>query len=151
MAADINSVVLVGRLTRDAELKYTNSGFPISKLGLAVNRKRKKEGQWIEEANFFDILLWGKIAEALQPYLVKGKLIGVHGELSQNRWEQDGQTRSKVEIVANNIQLLGGRVGTQGPGTQNRNTYSAPEENTYAPTGTQGTSTMDNFEDDIPF
>jgi single-strand DNA-binding protein len=151
VATDINSVVLVGRLTRDAELKYTNSGMPISKLGLAVNRKRKKDGQWTEEANFFDVLLWGKIAEALQPYLVKGKQIGIQGELSQNRWEQDGQPRSRVEIVANNIQLLGGKMGTQGTGTQNRNTYSKPEGNTYSPTGTPGTSSTDNFEDDIPF
>lgn len=143
MAADINSVVLVGRLTRDAELKYTNSGLPISKLGLAVTRKRKKDGQWTEEANFFDILLWGKIAEVLQPYLVKGKQIAVQGELSQNRWEQDGQSRSRVEIVANSIQLLGSKMGTQGTGTQNQNTYSPPEN--------RGSSSTDNFEDDIPF
>ena len=143
MAADINSVVLVGRLTRDAELKYTNSGFPVSKLGLAVTRNRKKDGQWIDEANFFDIVLWGKIAEVLQPYLVKGKQIGIQGELSQNRWEQDGQTRSRVEIVANNIQLLSSKTGTQGTSTPNTQTFTPPQDT--------GTTAPDNFEDDIPF
>jgi single-strand DNA-binding protein len=143
VAADINSVVLVGRLTRDAELKYTNSGLPISKLGLAVNRKRKKDGQWTEEANFFDILLWGKIAEVLQQYLTKGKQICVQGELSQNRWEQDGQPRSRVEIVATNVQLLSSRSGTQG--TSNYSSQSSP------PPGDSGNKPPDNFEDDIPF
>lgn len=143
MATDINSVVLVGRLTQDAELKYTNSGFPVSKVRIAVNTKRKKEGVWTEEGNFFDVVIWGKIAEVLQPYLVKGKAIGVQGELRQNRWEQDGQPRSRVEIVANNIQLLGGKPSTQGTGTQNTETFSPPQE--------EKTNPPDNFEDDIPF
>ena len=155
MAADINSVVLVGRLTRDAELKYTNSGLPISKLGLAVTRKRKKDGQWIDEANFFDILLWGKIAEVLQQYLVKGKQICVQGELSQNRWEQDGQSRSKVEVIANNLQLLGGNTGGGGgnyDGGRNEAPVSKPA-NTQSFGGFQPSSNNgpENFEDDIPF
>ncbi|MBN2532954.1 MAG: single-stranded DNA-binding protein [Spirochaetales bacterium] len=143
MATDINCVVLVGRLTQDAEVKYTNSGIPVGKVRLAVNTKRKKDGQWTEEGNFFDIVIWGKFAEALQPYLLKGKAIGVQGELRQNRWEQDGQPRSKVEIVANNVQLLSGKSGTQGSGNQTTQAY----------TPQQGGEVIspDNFEDDIPF
>ena len=106
--ADINVSVLTGRLTRDAELRFTATGQPVCKFSIAVNRRRKNGDQWEDEANFFDIVLFGKQAESLSKYLLKGKQVGVEGELSQNRWQQDGQNRSKVEIVADNVQLLGG-------------------------------------------
>jgi single-strand DNA-binding protein len=106
--ADVNHVILIGRLTRDAELKYTSGGMAVCKFALAVNKRRKQGEQWIEEANFFDVVAWGKTGESLNQYLVKGKQVAVEGELHQNRWEQDGQSRSKIEINANNIQLLGG-------------------------------------------
>jgi single-strand DNA-binding protein len=109
--ADINHVVLVGRLTRDAELRYTAGGQAVCKFSVAVNRRRKNGDQWEDEANFFDIVLWGRQGESLNQYLVKGKMIGVEGELRQDRWQQDGQNRSRVEIVANNLQLLGGGGG----------------------------------------
>ena len=116
--ADINHVVLVGRLTRDAELKYTTGGQAVCKFSVAVNRRRKNGDQWEDEANYFDVTLWGRQGEALNQYLLKGKSVGVEGELRQDRWQQDGQNRSKVEIVANNIQLLGGNPGGQGSGNQ---------------------------------
>ena len=112
--ADVNHVTLIGRLTRDAELKYTAAGFAISNFSIAVNRRRKNGDQWVEEANYFDINLFGKAAESLKPYLVKGKQIAVEGELKQDRWEQDGQSRSKVVITAGNVQLLGGGQGAGG-------------------------------------
>lgn len=142
MAADINHVVLVGRLTRDVEMKYTNNGMAVAKLGLAVNRRRKKDEGWVDEVSFFNITLWGKIAESLQPYLTKGKQIAVDGELRQNRWEQNGQSRSTVEIVANNIQLLGGKT------SDSSRDYSPSGGGAPAPS-TMGPS--DDFEDDIPF
>ena len=111
MAADINHVVLVGRLTRDAELKSIASGQAVCKFSIAVNRRRKSGEQWEDEPNFFDVVVWGRQGEALHQYLVKGKQVGVDGELRQNRWQQDGQNRSKVEIVANYLQLLGGNPG----------------------------------------
>ena len=104
--ADLNHVVLIGRLMRDAQLKYTVDGKAVCKFSVAVNRRRKNGDQWVDEANFFDIVLWGKQAESLNQYLVKGKMIEIDGELWQDRWEQDGQNRSKVEIVASNVQLL---------------------------------------------
>jgi single-strand DNA-binding protein len=137
--ADINHVVLVGRLTRDAELKYTSSGSPVCRLGLAINRRRKVGDQWEDEANFFDIVVWGRTAEALTPYLVKGKQIGVQGELRQNRWEQDGQRRSRVEVHAFNVQLLGSRGDSAGAGGGESPRPRAEE------------SPQDDFEDDIPF
>ena len=105
---DLNSVILIGRLTRDVELKYTSGGMAIASFAIAVNRRRKNGAQWVEEASFFDINLFGKSAEGLKQYLVKGKQVAIEGELRQDRWEQDGQPRSKVVVVANNVQLLGG-------------------------------------------
>jgi len=136
--ADVNHVVLVGRLTRDAELKYTGSGSAVSKFSLAINRRRKQGDQWVDEANFFDIVVWGKTAEALSKYLTKGKQVAVDGELRQSRWEQDGQSRSRVEIHANNIQLLGSSRGG-GSGQAGGGFEEAPQ------------SAPSEFEDDIPF
>ena len=98
------------------------------------------------------MVVWGRLAEALTPYLVKGKQIGVEGELRQNRWEQDGQPRSRVEINANNIQLLGGRSGQQGErapmgGDDEARGVGAPGADTGASSGFSG----DDFDDDIPF
>ena len=106
--ADLNHVVLIGRLTRDSELKYTANGQAVCKFSIAVNRRRKSGDQWVDEANFFDVVVWGRQGEAINQYLVKGKLVGIDGELRQDRWEQDGQNRSKVEVVATNLQLLSG-------------------------------------------
>jgi single-strand DNA-binding protein len=152
--ADINRVIIVGRLTRDAELKYTSGGSPVAKFGIAVNRRRKVGDQWEEEANFFDVVVWGRIAEALNQYLVKGKQIGVEGELRQDRWEQDGQKRSRVEIVASNIMLLGGRGGEGGPGPSSAGGPGGAARGggpAGGPAGPAGPAGQDDFEDDIPF
>jgi len=133
--ADINNVVLVGRLTRNAELKYTPGGMAVSKISIAVNRKFKKGDEWVDEVNFFDVTIWGKTAESLQQYLLKGKQIGVEGELRQSRWEKDGKTLSKVEINANKVMLLGGGGKSE----------SAPNAQDTAPAAT------DEFMDDITF
>lgn len=154
--ADLNSVALIGRLTRDAELKYTAGGQAVCKFSIAVNRRRKNGDQWEDEANYFDIVLWGRQGESLNQYLVKGKQIGVDGELRQDRWQQDGQNRSRVEIVANNIQLLGGGQGPSGAASGQAGTYAGngsqerregfPERNPRDPQAGD-----DGFADDIPF
>jgi len=113
---DVNIVVLVGRLTRDAELKYTNSGQAICRFSVAVNRSRKQGDQWVDEASFFDVDYWGKGGEAVNQYLVKGKQVAIEGELRQDKWEQEGQARSKVVIAASNVQLLGGGQNSSGAG-----------------------------------
>jgi single-strand DNA-binding protein len=140
--ADVNHVVLIGRLTRDAELKYTNTGMAICKISLAVNRRRKVDEQWTEEASFFDATIWGKMGEAIAKYLVKGKQIGIEGELRQSKWEQDGQARSKVEIVANNVQLLGSKSGDR---------PDIPRGDSEPSGNSSGEGKKDSFEDDIPF
>ena len=143
---DINRVFLVGRLTRDAELRYTTSATAVAKFSIAVNRSKKSGDQWEEEVSYFDIVLWGKIAEGLSKYLLKGKQVAVDGELRQSRWEQDGQNRSRIEIHASNIQLLGGG--------DNSNKDSGRQEGSSA-TGTEKdskTSNDEHFDDDgIPF
>ena len=148
--ADLNHVVLIGRLTRDAEIKYTSGGQAVCKFSIAVNRRKKTGDQWEDEANFFDIVLWGKQGESLQSYLVKGKMIGVDGELRQDRWQQDGQNRSKVEIIANYIQLLGGGGGDR----NDRQNYqsSLPNRNSQDNSSYNASQSKDDgFADDIPF
>ncbi len=139
---DLNNVTLIGRLTRDCEIRYTSGGLAICEFSVAVNRRKKEGDVWIDEPNFFSITLFGRQGEAIQRYLIKGKQVGVHGELRQDRWEQDGQKRSKVLIVANNVQLLGGSSGKS-------------EHSTSAPAGADVESSSPasgkEFEDDIPF
>ena len=145
--ADLNHVVLIGRLTREAELKYTSGGQAVCKFSIAVNRRKKNGDQWEDEANFFDIVVWGRQGESLHPYLVKGKMVGVDGELRQDRWQQDGQNRSKVEIIASYLQLLGGGGSSdrQNSGGQSRDN-PAPDSSSYS-----GSPKDDGFADDIPF
>lgn len=156
--ADLNRVTLIGRLTRDAELKYTSSGMAVCKFSIAVNKFRKSGEQRTEETHFFDIVLWGRSGESLNQYLIKGKQVAIDGELRQNRWEQDGQPRSKIEIVANNVQLLGGSPsgGSSAPSSRTqperdggwRRQPAEPGPQEYPDAG----SAMDaDFPDDIPF
>jgi single-strand DNA-binding protein len=149
--ADINHVVLVGRLTRDAELKYTAGGQAVCKFSVAVNRRKKSGEQWVDEANFFDIVLWGRQGESLNQYLVKGKLVGVDGELRQDRWEQDGQNRSKVEIIASNLQLLGGQGGGNGGASGSGSGGEQRRGDAERPPASEGHGGDDGFSDDIPF
>ena len=135
--ADVNHVILIGRLTKDILLKYTSGGMAIGSFSIAVNRRTKKGEQWVEEASFFDVSLFGKSAEGLAQYLTKGKQVAVEGELRQDRWEQDGQPRSKVTIAASNVQLLG---GNDAKGQQRQQTMNQARE--YS---------ADNFTSDIPF
>lgn len=142
MANDINHVIIVGRLTRAAEISYLPSGAVVAKISIAVNRSRKNGDQWVEEVSYFDSAIFGKTAENLKPYLTKGKQIGLEGHLKQDRWEKDGQKFSKISIVADNVQLLGGRSDGGGSG------YS---EAASAPTGAAISQSGDGDPDDIPF
>jgi single-strand DNA-binding protein len=148
--ADINNVTIVGRLTRDGELRYSNTGMAIMKLGIAVNTRKKDGDQWVDEANFFDVTLFGKLGESLSSYLTKGKQVGIEGSLRQERWEQDGQARTRVSIIANNLMLLGGRESSGENGPAAGGYDRSPERNT-APKRPKPTITESDFEDDIPF
>jgi len=130
MASDINKVICVGRLTRDAELKSAPNGQAVCKFSIAVNHSRRNGEQFENVANFFDVIVWGKQAETLHQYLVKGKAVAIDGELRQDRWQQNGQNRSKVEIVANHVQILGG--GQQQQGQQNEQPAQPELANDFA-------------------
>ena len=134
--ADVNHVIIIGRLTKDILLKYTSGGMAIGSFSIAVNRRTKKGDQWVEEASFFDVSLFGKSAEGLAQYLTKGKQIAVEGELRQDRWQNEGKSMSKIVINAINVQLLGGdkKAGQQRQDAGYQADYSA-----------------DSFESDIPF
>lgn len=142
MANDINHVTIVGRLTRDAEISYLPSGAAVAKISIAVNRSRKNGDQWVEEVSYFDSAIFGKTAENLKPYLSKGKQIGLEGHLKQDRWEKDGQKFSRISIIADNVQLLGGRSDGDGSG------YSGAAS---APAGEQSSQGGYGDPDDIPF
>jgi single-strand DNA-binding protein len=111
MPGDINRVTLVGRLTRDPEIRHLPSGTAVLQLGLAVNGRKKDEtGNWVDKPNFFDVKVFGNQAEMLINHLSKGRRIGVDGRLEWSSWEgQDGSKRSKVEVVAQDVQFLDSR------------------------------------------
>lgn len=137
---DLNHVIEIGRLVRDPDnLAYTTSGTARLNLSIAVNRSEKRGGQWTDKASFFDVTVWGKTAENIKSYLYKGKQIAVDGYLDQQRWEKDGKKFSKVVIVANAVQLLGGNEnGTQGKTPQQAQCY-------------QDAGAGDEFPEDVSF
>lgn len=104
--ANLNKVLLVGRLTRDPELKHTGSGTAICSFGLAVNEKYKSEDEWKEKVHFIDITVWGKQGENVAQYLKKGSQALIDGKLNYQTWEAQGEKKSKLEVVANNVQFL---------------------------------------------
>jgi len=145
--ADLSVAVLVGRLTRDAELKYTPSGQAICHFSVATSSKKKKGEAWVDEVSFWDVDLWGKQGEALNQYLVKGKLVAVEGSMRQDRWEQDGAPRMKVIVTANTVQMLGSNPAGQGQAPQGQDSSRQPDRSQARP----GPPQSDDFSDDIPF
>lgn len=108
-----NRVILMGNLSRDVELKYLQSGTAVTEIGLAVNEKRKdaKTDKWIEEVVWVDVTLWGRNAEIAGEYLGKGSAVLIEGRLKLDQWEQDGQKRSKLRVVGEQLRMLGGKGG----------------------------------------
>lgn len=143
---DLNHVCLIGRLTRtvgedDVSFTYINSGTAKAILSVAVNRSVKKNDQWIDEVSYFEVILWGKSAQNLKPYLTKGKQLSIEGSLKQDRWEKDGQKMSKVVINATSVNLLGGKDSGKVHEANGKN-YQKPEV----------TNESDEvFQEDIPF
>jgi len=108
--ASYNRVILLGNLVRDIELRYTNSRMAVCQNAIAVNDRRKNaSGEWIDETSFVDVTFFGRTAEVVSEYLAKGSPIFVEGRLKQDTWEKDGQKRSKLHVIVDRMQLLGGR------------------------------------------
>jgi single-strand DNA-binding protein len=112
MARSFNQVTLMGNLTRDPELRTTPNGQSVCSFSLALNRSYKgQDGEWKEMTDFVDIVAWGPLGERVAQYLTKGRPALVSGRLQSRSWEQDGQKRSKVEVVANDVTFLGSPGG----------------------------------------
>ena len=149
--ASFNRVILMGNLTRDIELKYTQSGLAVTDVGLAVNDRRKnQQGEWIEETTFVDVTLWGRQAEVAGEYLGKGSPVLIEGRLKLDTWETDGQKRSKLRVVGERMQMVGGRREGGGGYSSGRNhdesEYSQPATAEVAPT-----NPPEQPKDNIPF
>jgi single-strand DNA-binding protein len=113
--ASFNKVILMGNLTRDPELRYTPSGSAVANFGLAVNRKYKQDDELKEDTCFVDIAVFGRQAETCSEYLNKGSLVLIDGRLNYRKWEtEDGQTRNKLDVVANNVQFMPKGLGASG-------------------------------------
>ena len=133
---DINNVVLVGRITKDVgsderSFSYIGNGIAKAVVSLAVNRSVKKGDKWEDETSFFEVVIWGKMAENLKPRLTKGKQITVGGYLKQDRWEKDGQKQSKVYINAEQCEI--------------------PNDSKKEAEKAENTSGGEEFPEDIPF
>lgn len=127
MARSFNQVVLMGNLTRDPELRSTPSGQSVCNFGLALNRSYKNsEGEWVEATDFVDIVAWGPLGERVAQYLTKGRPALVNGRLQSRSWEQDGQKRSKLEVVAQDVTFLGGGSGSAPSGSSSDSDSVAP-------------------------
>ena len=152
--ANLNKVMLIGNLTRDPELRHTPSGKVVSELGLAINRTwSNDQGQKQEETTFVDVSVWGRQAEVIQQYVTKGSPIYIEGRLQLDTWDDKatGQKRSKMRVVCENFQFLGGKSGQSGGGNSPQSIR--PAEAGSAPPQGASAAPMDDFqeEDDIPF
>ena len=109
MARSFNQVILMGNLTRDPELRQTPNGTNVCSFSLALNRSYKgSDGSWQEATDYIDVVAWGPLGERVSQYLSKGRPCLVNGRLQSRSWEQEGQKRSKVEVVAQDVTFLGG-------------------------------------------
>lgn len=110
MARSVNQVILMGNLTRDPEIRQTPSGQSVCSFSLALNRAYKDQaGEWQEATDYIDCVAWGPLGERISQYLSKGRRALVQGRLQSRSWEQDGQKRSKVEVLASDVTFLDGR------------------------------------------
>lgn len=115
MARSLNQVTLMGNLTRDPELRQTPGGQSVCSFSLALNRSYKDQsGEWQEATDYIDIVAWGPLGERVSQYLSKGRRCLVQGRLQSRSWEQEGQKRSKVEVLASDVTFLDGRGGDEG-------------------------------------
>ena len=131
MARSFNQVILMGNLTRDPELRSTPNGQSVTSFSLALNRSYKgSDGNWQEATDYVDVVAWGPLGERVAQYLSKGRPCLVSGRLQSRSWEQDGQKRSKVEVVAQDVTFLGGPGGEGGnnSGSSSPSTSSAPRK-----------------------
>ena len=148
--ANINRVIITGNLTRDPELRHTGGGTAVCSLRVAVNTRRKDQstGEWVDKPNFFDVTVWGAQGENCAQYLSKGRPVAVDGRLEWREWEtENGQKRQAIDIIADSVQFLGSREGSENGGrfTPQSDVPADTGDFESAPVGAGGS------DDDIPF
>jgi single-strand DNA-binding protein len=161
--ANVNKVMLLGNITRDLEVRYTPKGTAVCDLGMAVNRIRTGDnGERIEEVTYVDVTLWGRQAELAGQYLSKGRSVFIEGRLQLDQWDdkQTGQKRSRLRVVGENMQFIGGQGGSgsnQSSSGAPRQQPAPPEQQQSSPPpqsnqgGAAAAESFDNDDDDIPF
>jgi single-strand DNA-binding protein len=159
MARSFNQVILMGNLTRDPELRQTPNGQNVCSFSLALNRAYKAaDGSWTEATDYVDVVAWGPLGERVAQYLTKGRPCLVNGRLQSRSWEQEGQKRSKVEVVAQDVTFLGGGQGQGGDGGgSNSGSYEQSTSNAAPATKKKDDIVIEDIGDepinldDIPF
>ena len=116
----INKVIVTGNLTRDPEMRSTNSGTPVMNFGIAVNDRRRNQqtGEWEEYPNFIDCTMFGARAEAISQYLTKGSKVAIEGKIHFEQWERDGKKNSKISIIVTEIEFMSYREKAEKPDRQ---------------------------------
>ena len=147
--ASYNRVILVGNLTRDIELRYIPSGQAVSDVTVAVNDRRKTaSGDWVDEATFVDVTLWGRNAEVASEFLGKGSPVLIEGRLKLDRWETDGQKRSKLRVICEKMQMLGSRQGSNAPHSSSGSGHQGGGASTAEGSINYDTQSSDDYGDD---
>ena len=166
----INRVNISGNLTRDPEMRATTTGTQILTFGVAVNDRRRnpQTGEWEDVPNFIDCVVFGNRAEPLSRFLTKGMKVAVEGKLRWSQWERDGQKRSKIEVIVDEIEFMSSRNAGQGGGYQggyqggNAGGYQGGNQGGYQPMPAQAPASAvpappaidassSVYDDDIPF
>lgn len=147
----INKVFISGNLTRDCELRATKGGSQVLTFGVAVNDRRRnpQSGEWEDVPNFIDCVVFGKRADALQRFLTKGMKVAIEGKLRWSQWEKDGQKRSKIEVIVDEVEFLSGSKAQNQPQSQQPNNYTNQYQN--GPYSAPQQPQNDYYSEDCPF
>jgi len=152
--ASFNKVILLGNLTRDPEVRYTPKGSAVCDLGVAVNRVYTTDsGEKREEATFVDVTFWGRTAEVAGEYLKKGRPIFIEGRLQLDSWEdkQSGQKRSKLKVIGETMQLLGGRAAAGAAGDESEEDRQSRSSGKASSPPPKSSAPAEPDDDEIPF
>ncbi len=159
----INRVIISGNLTRDPELRNTQSGMAVLSFGVAVNDRRKNPttGEWEDYPNFVDCTMFGARANSLSQYLSKGTKVSIEGKLRWSQWERDGQKRSKLEVIVDELEFMSSRNSNGGGSSYGGDTYGNQGYSTPAPAYSAPAAaapaapvidaSSSVYDDDIPF
>ena len=145
----INHVSIVGNLTRDPELRSTAGGTAVMSFGIAVNdyRKNQQTGEWEDYPNFIDCTMFGARAQSVSRFLSKGSKVAIEGKLRWSQWERDGQKRSKIEVIVDEIEFMSRQQGQLG----SEPVYATPATAPQPYRQTQQAPAMDMYGEDLPF